>query len=77
MSEWTKVRGYEEILEDAQVAVDNGVGETWYADNHLPLIAERDALAAQLAQVPECYRRPAVSSRPTIQTDDGDIGGTC
>jgi cell division septum initiation protein DivIVA len=40
------------------------------------LQAERDALAAQLAQIPECYRR-AVSSSPTIQTDDGDIGGTC
>ena len=28
-TEYSNVRGYEEILEDAQIALDNGVGKEW------------------------------------------------
>ena len=50
-TEYSNLRGYEEILEDCQVAIDNGVGKTWHADHYLPLQAERDALAAQVGEL--------------------------
>jgi hypothetical protein len=46
-------------------------------ENLRTLTIELEELKAQLAVIPECYRRPAVRSSPTVQTDDGDIGGTC
>lgn len=45
-TEYSNVRGVEEILEDMEAARDNSVGKTWYADKWLPLQAELARLRA-------------------------------
>lgn len=63
-TEYSNVRGYAEIIEDCQVAIDNGVGKTWHADNHVPLQAKlgeseraRAGMEAWIAMMEEQLRK--------------------